>query len=65
LPSDANFVLVPVADAVSVEAHMRTAGVAVRPFPGLCGIGDGVRITIAPWPMMETALRALRSAVHT
>jgi histidinol dehydrogenase len=65
LPSDANFVLVPVADAVGVAAHMRSAGVAVRPFLGLHGIGDGVRITVAPWPMMSAALQALRSAVHT
>jgi histidinol-phosphate aminotransferase len=65
LPSEANFVLVPVADAAAVAAHMRTAGVAVRPFPRLCGIGEGVRITVAPWPMMDTALHALRSAVHS
>jgi histidinol-phosphate aminotransferase len=65
LPSDANFVLVPVTDAAAVAAHMRTAGVAVRPFPRLCGIGDGVRITLAPWPMMDLALQALRNAVHT
>ncbi|HSU92728.1 MAG TPA: histidinol dehydrogenase, partial [Gemmatimonadaceae bacterium] len=65
LPSDANFVLVRVADASAVAMHMRTAGVAVRPFPRLCGIGDGVRITVAPWQTMEAALQALRSAVHT
>lgn len=65
LPSEANFVLVPVADAVAVAAHMRGAGVAVRPFPRLCGIGEGVRITVAPWPMMDTALRALRNAMHS
>jgi histidinol dehydrogenase len=65
LPSDANFVLVPVGDAAAVVAHMRAAGVAVRPFPRLCGIGDGVRITVAPWPMMDTALQALRNAVQS
>ncbi len=65
LPSDANFVLVPVADASAVATHMRTAGVAVRPFSRLCGIGDGVRITVAPWQTMEAALQALRSAVPT
>jgi histidinol dehydrogenase len=64
LSSDANFVLVPVADAGAVAAHMRAAGVAVRPFPRLYGIGDGVRITVAPWPMMHTALQALRNAVQ-
>ena len=64
LPSDANFVLVPVADAAAVAAHMRAAGVAVRPFPRLRGIGDAVRITVGPSPMMDAALRALRSAVQ-
>jgi histidinol-phosphate aminotransferase len=65
LPSDANFVLVPVADAAVVASHMRAAGVGVRPFPRLCGIGDAVRITMAPWPMMSTALHALSDAVRT
>jgi histidinol-phosphate aminotransferase len=64
-PSTANFVFVPVHDAVAVAAHMRTAGVAVRPFHAVNGIGDGVRITVAPWPMMETALQALRDAVQS
>jgi histidinol-phosphate aminotransferase len=64
LRSDANFILVPVIDAGVVSLHMRAAGVAVRPFKGLCGIGDAVRITVAPWPMMDTALRALRNAVQ-
>jgi histidinol dehydrogenase len=63
-PSTANFVFVPVRDAAAVAAHMRAAGVAVRPFPALNGIGDGVRITVAPWPMMDTALQALRDAVQ-
>ena len=63
-PSTANFVFVPVRDAAAVAAHMRAAGVAVRPFPAVNGIGDGVRITVAPWPMMEAALQALRDAVQ-
>jgi histidinol-phosphate aminotransferase len=65
LPSDANFVLVPVTDAASVAAHMHAAGVAVRPFPRLSGIGDAVRITVGPPPMMAAALQALRNAVET
>ncbi|MBK5186755.1 MAG: histidinol dehydrogenase [Gemmatimonadaceae bacterium] len=64
IPSEANFVFVPVSDAAAVAAQMRAAGVAVRPFPAVCGIGDGVRITVAPWPMMDTALEALRAAVR-
>jgi histidinol dehydrogenase len=65
LPSDANFVLVPVIDATAVAAHMRTSGIAVRPFSRLCGIGEGVRITVGPWPMMDAAWQALRNAVQT
>ena len=65
LPSDANFILVPVTDAAAVAAQMRSAGVAVRPFPRLCGVGDAVRITVGPRPMMDTALQALRDAVQT
>ena len=63
IPSSANFIFVPVPDAEAIAATMRAGGVAVRPFANVEGIGDGVRITVAPWPMMETALRALRDAV--
>ncbi len=63
VPSSANFVFVPVPSAEAVATHMRGAGVAVRPFAAVRGYGDGVRITIAPWPMMETAISALRDAV--
>ncbi|MBA2682860.1 MAG: aminotransferase class I/II-fold pyridoxal phosphate-dependent enzyme, partial [Gemmatimonadaceae bacterium] len=63
IPSSANFIFVPVASADAVATAMRAAGVAVRPFAAVRGLGDGVRITVAPWPMMEMALRALRDAV--
>ena len=63
LPSGANFVLVPVSNAERVEASMRDAGVAVRRFDRLPEIGDAVRITIGPWPMMERCLDAFRGAV--
>jgi histidinol-phosphate/aromatic aminotransferase/cobyric acid decarboxylase-like protein len=62
VPSAANFVLVPVRGAASVASRMRELGVAVRPFEALRGIGDALRITIGPWPMMEAALRALEEA---
>lgn len=65
IPSAANFIFVPVSDADAVATRMRAVGVAVRPFAKVTGIGDGVRITVAPWPMMETALRALRDAMST
>jgi histidinol-phosphate aminotransferase len=63
LESTANFVFVPVIDAALVAANMRAAGVAVRPFSAVHGVGDGIRITVGPWPMMETAIAALRDAV--
>ena len=63
LPSGANFVLVPVASAQSVEAFMRDAGVAVRRFDRLPAIGDAVRITVGPWPLMQRCLDAFRGAV--
>ncbi|MGH7717612.1 MAG: histidinol dehydrogenase, partial [Gemmatimonadaceae bacterium] len=60
LPSDANFLLVPVSGAAALTARMRAAGVAVRPFTALPGIGDAVRITVGPWPMMRAALTTLQ-----
>lgn len=65
LPSDANFVLVPVRDAMELALRLRRdgSGVAVRPFAALPGIGDAVRITIGPWRMMEAALQELEEAM--
>jgi histidinol-phosphate aminotransferase len=62
IPSAANFLLVPVADAVRIAAAMRQRGIAVRPYPGLRGIGDALRITVAPWPVMERVLSELVAA---
>jgi histidinol-phosphate aminotransferase len=59
LPSDSNFVLVPVPDAVSLDGRMRDRGVAVRPFTQLPRIGDAVRISVGPWAMLEECLRVL------
>ncbi|HJR62350.1 MAG TPA: histidinol-phosphate transaminase [Gemmatimonadaceae bacterium] len=63
IPSDANFVLVPMPDALAIARRMRTLGVAVRPFSGLAGIGDALRITIGPWSQMQPALDALRECL--
>jgi histidinol-phosphate/aromatic aminotransferase/cobyric acid decarboxylase-like protein len=46
LPSAANFVFVPVADAKSISDALYARGVAVRAFSGLPRIGDALRITI-------------------
>jgi histidinol-phosphate aminotransferase len=62
LPSAANFLLVPVPRAAAVAAEMRSRGVAVRPYSALRGIGDALRITVGPWPLMERALEALTVA---
>ncbi|MHC4781141.1 MAG: pyridoxal phosphate-dependent aminotransferase, partial [Planctomycetota bacterium] len=61
LPSDANFLLVPVepANAMEVNRALRDHGVAARPFPGLPEVGDALRVTVGPWDMMETFLSAL------
>jgi histidinol-phosphate aminotransferase len=62
LPSEANFVLVPLPGAPQVAARMRELDVNVRAFQGLAGVGDALRIGCGPWPMMEAALQALREA---
>jgi histidinol-phosphate aminotransferase len=63
LPSQANFVLVPVRDAAQVSRRMRERGVAVRVFEALPFIGDALRITAGPAPMMESAIDALERAL--
>ena len=63
IPSDANFVCVPVSAATRVDREMRERGIAVRAFEQLPGIGDALRIAIGPWPMLDTALRALREVL--
>ena len=61
LPSQANFLLVPVepASALQVNSALRKGGVEGRPFPGLPGIGDAIRITVGPWEMMQSFLDIL------
>jgi histidinol-phosphate aminotransferase len=63
LSSQANFLLVPVADASSLVARMRSEGVSVRAFSNLRGIGDAIRITVGPWPMMERCLSSISRAL--
>jgi histidinol-phosphate aminotransferase len=64
LPSQANFVLVPVTDAAGLGARMRELGVAVRPFVGLPGLGDALRISVGPWAAVERCLEALDAAME-
>jgi histidinol-phosphate aminotransferase len=62
LPSVANFLLVPTPRAFAIAHWLRARGIATRPFRDLRGIGDALRITVAPWPVMERVLAALRDA---
>jgi histidinol-phosphate aminotransferase len=64
LPSAANFLLVPVESAAAADRALRARGIAARAFTGLPGIGDALRITVAPWPALGEVLAALRAAVR-
>ncbi len=59
IPSESNFVLVPVSDAAGLDRRLRDRGVAVRPFSALPRIGDALRISVGPWPMLESCIAAL------
>ena len=67
LPSAANFLFVPLPSQVAVAvggasglaAALRARGVAVRAFPALPRLGDGFRVGLGPWPLMERFLAAL------
>lgn len=63
LPSQANFVLVPVPRAAPVARRLRELGVAVRAFEALPSIGDALRITAGPAPARERLLAALEEAI--
>ncbi|HEY3257312.1 MAG TPA: histidinol-phosphate transaminase [Gemmatimonadaceae bacterium] len=64
IESGANFILVPVVDSRHAGARMARAGVAVRQLENLTGIGDALRISIGPWPMMEECLAVLEAALQ-
>src|SRR5260370_727623 len=53
------FLLVAVWDWSVLAQRMHQEVVAIRPFPGLEGVGDAVRISVGPWEIMEAALAAL------
>ena len=62
LPSGANFLCVPVPQAVAVGQAMRARGVAVRPFEGLPHVGDALRFSVGPWSMLQQCLAAFDAA---
>ena len=59
--SSANFLFVPVRSrsARDLSDRLRAEGVAVRPFAAQSGLGEGIRVTVGPWPLMERFLQAL------
>jgi histidinol-phosphate aminotransferase len=67
LPSAANFLFVPLADATAVGRRMAERGVLVRAFSGLprehaalsASGGEGLRIGVGPWEMMAVVLSTL------
>lgn len=63
IPSSANFVCVPVKHCVEVGMAMREQGVGVRPFPNLPRLGDALRISVGPWPMVEQCVKVLGAAL--
>ncbi len=63
MPSAANFVCVPMRNVVAVGQALRARGVAARPFPGLPHVGDALRISVGPWPLLERLLGALGPAM--
>ncbi|MEO6865875.1 MAG: histidinol-phosphate transaminase [Gemmatimonadaceae bacterium] len=63
LPSDSNFVLVPVDNAGECDRKLRDHGVAVRPFTSLPQIGDALRISVGPWHLLEQCVAALQESL--
>lgn len=57
-PSAANFLLVeaPAGDSLAFSRGLNASGVGVRPFPGLPGAGDCVRVTVGPQHLMDRFL---------
>lgn len=63
LPSEGNFLMVPLPGAPKVAERMRERDVNVRAFQGLTGVGDALRLGTGPWPLLEAALAALRESL--
>ena len=67
VPSEANFLLVRLpagCNAIEMNDILRQRGVAARPFPQLRGFGECIRVTIGPWPLLETFLQAFADALE-
>jgi histidinol-phosphate aminotransferase len=60
LPSQANFLCIPVRDSRQLGARLRHHRIAVRALVAVPGVGDALRIGLAPWPVLDRVFRALR-----
>lgn len=60
-PTATNFVFLPLAPGTARKTalELRAEGVAVRPFADDAEVGDGLRVTVGPWLLMERFLDAL------
>jgi histidinol-phosphate aminotransferase len=60
LPTSANFILVaaPSGKALDDAMALRASGVQVRPFTGAPELGESLRVTVGPWPLLEKFLEA-------
>ena len=72
LSSDANFVLVPVRDPSRIANGLRERDIAVKAFDNLAQVspalaatdGAALRVTMAPWDVLDTTLTALREVLR-
>ncbi len=57
--SEGNFVFLQLADSASAVAEQfRQRGIGVRAFSNLNGIGEGLRIGLAPWEQLQRVVDA-------
>lgn len=60
LPSEANFLLVPVNNASGIATEVAARGIQLRAFTALAGVGDAIRISVAPLPKLMRLMSVLR-----
>ncbi len=65
LPGAANFLLAATGPggAAALKSALADRGIGVRAFRELDGVGDAIRVTVGPWPLMERFLGALDAAL--
>ena len=63
LESQTNFILfrAPSGSATDDATALRNQGVQLRPFTEIPGLGDSLRVTVGPWPLLERFLCVLDS----